>query len=184
MKIALKKNNADWILANFIRTMTFDDIIEVSAARLKMAKGAYCVYVDHDLVVRVIKLAVDTCDNINQNFFELCSKIHNVSKLPQKQYGILFDIRNEKIRAIKAYREILRNNTVIDIMGRSYDSGLGTVKQTVEAGVVLGPFSKNDVYIVEAILRAMNTGAEFDVVEITGNMETLAKDHKRYIWNR
>ncbi|MCK9369248.1 hypothetical protein M0R04_04855 [Candidatus Dojkabacteria bacterium] len=187
MKVALKKDNIDWILSHFIRSMSLNDTIEISAARLKLAKGANCVYIDYDLVVRVIELAIDNCRNIDNNFFHLCSKVHNKNKnknVNHKKYGIIFNSSEKKIKSIKAYRELLRNDVIIDYMGKVYDSGLGTIKQTVEANVVLGPFSKKEIKTVEIILNLLNTEADYKVVEIEEGMETLVKDHEKYLWNR
>lgn len=189
MNIQLNLNQLNFLVKSCVEFLTFNQALELFAAKSRFNMGAYRVYIDFELLKHCIdQLIIKSSSKTTEPmFWGLCEKALKIIKKeddPKKTYGILFDVGENKIRSIKAYRELLRNNDVINMMGRTYDCGLGTVKSTVEANVVLGPLSKDDIKTVETILKYMNIGVVYKVVEIKEGMETLAKDHKKYIWEK
>lgn len=73
------------------------------------------------------------------------SKLTQSEETERKQTGIYFIINAayEKIKAIKALREIIRTSSVIKRHHPIYDS-LRFCKEAIEANVVLGPFTQDE----------------------------------------
>lgn len=159
MKTSLRPSTIEWIMVNVFTHMDFEEAYTLGSLMDKVINGASCVYITEEYLTSI----VNTCIRYNVTnspvFYYLCGKLFDIKtrkimKANQDRFCIRFDnAPSVKIPSIKAMRELIRNDVFIGIeRGRVYDSGLKEMKEAVEDGIVLGPYDKEQIGIIKAIL--------------------------------
>jgi ribosomal protein L7/L12 len=158
-KAMLTNKEAEWIMHNVYPVMSFEEVILFGQIMHKFHLGYYCTYIQESFLKKIIELCIDRDMIRYPMFYTLCSKLHSINSRNKENktlYCIHFDRDpdvGQKIRSIKAMRELFRHDSFIGLVNKVFPSGLKEVKDFVDGDVCVGPYDLETINKIKLILN-------------------------------